>query len=215
MCKYCKSKESKYKGGSRNGDYAISNRLFINNSKLVIDTYVNRRTSTDDYYESWGLECDGESADRETIFDIKFCPFCGKKLIAEYKPKIFLYINDNEKGNAFCEKNDWLIREFDKLRLQRMDTSSNSYYLSMKIFDIIDDKIKKSKFGLSLKDSMYLYIDKPKKYEFKEIKSFLSEGYDVFIEMGVDYQYKEYVIENLKIMKYEIVPVSLDIIRKK
>lgn len=68
-----------------------------------------------------------------------------------------------KKVMHFAKKNEWLIREFDKLRLLRMDTSSNSYYLSMKIFDIIDNKIKKSKFGLSLKDSMYLYIDKPKK----------------------------------------------------
>lgn len=207
MCKYCELKESNYKGGVRRGYYAVSNELVIKNSKLIVRTNVNRRTSSDDYYESWGLDCDGERTSRETVFNIKFCPFCGRKLNSEYKPKIFLYINDKEKANAFCEKNEWLKQEFDCLREQRRDTSDNSYYLSMKIFNIINDSIKSGKTGLSLKDTMYLYSDKPKQYEFKEAKSFLSEGYDVFIEMTAKYEFKDYVVEKLKKMKYEVVPI--------
>lgn len=207
MCKYCELKESNYKGGVRKGYYAVSNELVIKNSKLIVRTRVNRRTSADDYYESWGLDCDGERTSRETVFNIKFCPFCGRKLNDEYKPKIFLYVNDEEKANAFCEKNEWLIEEFDCIRYQRRDTSDNSYYLSMKIFNIINDSIKNSKTGLSLKDTMYLYSDKPKQCDFNEAKSFLSEGYDVFIEMPAKYEFKEYVIEKLKKMKYEVVPI--------
>lgn len=207
MCKYCELKESNYKGGVRRGYYAVSNELVIKNSKLIVRTNVNRRTSADDYYESWGLDCDGERASRETVFNIKFCPFCGRKLNAEYKPKIFLYIDDKENANIFCEKNDWLIQEFDRTREQRKDTSGNDYYLSMKIFDIINNSIKKDKLGLSLKDTMYLYSDKPKQYEFNEVKSFLSEGYDVFVEMSSKYEFKDYVVEKLKKTKYEVVPI--------
>lgn len=210
MCNYCELKDSNYKCGVRRGYYTISNELVIKNSKLIVRTNVNRRTSADDYYESWGLDCDGERASRENVFNIKFCPFCGRKLNAEYKPKIFLYVNDKEKANAFCEKNEWLRQEFDCIRYQRKDTSDNAYYLSRKIFDIINDSIKKSKVGsLSLKDTMYLYSDKPKRCDFNEVKSFLSEGYDVFIEMTAKYEFKEYVVEKLKKMKYEVVPIYL------
>lgn len=211
MCKYCELKESNYRGGVRKGNYTISNELMIKNSKLIIRTGVNRRTAADDYYESWDLECDGESTSRETVFNIKFCPFCGRKLNAEYKPKIFVYINDDEKADKFCDQYDWLLREFDYKRLQRKDTSGNSYYLGLKVFDIVNDSIKKNKSGLSLKDTMFLYADKPKQYEFNEIKSFLSEGYDVFIQMlSSSYQFKEYVIEKLKKMKYEVILISVD-----
>lgn len=208
MCKYCELKERNWRGGSRKGYYTISNELLIKNSKLIVRTGINRRTATDDYYESWGLDCDGESASRETVFNIKFCPFCGRKLNAEYKPKIFLYINDEEKANEFCEKIEWLIHEFDRTRYQYKDTSGNAYYLSMKIFDIINYSINKDKSGLSLKDTMYLWSDKPKQYEFNEAKSFLSEGHDIFIQMEANYQFKDYVIEKLKKMKYEVVPIS-------
>lgn len=213
MCKYCQLKESSYKSGTRRGYYTLSHELLIKNSKLIVRANVNRRTSVDEYYESWGLDCDGERTSRETVFNIRFCPFCGRKLDVEYKPKIFLYINDKEKAIAFCEKNGWLIHEFDCTRQQRKDTSDNSYYLSLKIFDIINNSIKKDKAGLSLKDTMYLYSDKPKQYEFNEVKSFLSEGYDVFIDMDAKYKFNEYVIGKLHKMKYDIIPISTENIR--
>lgn len=210
MCKYCELKTSSYKGSVRKGHYAISNELVIKNSKLIVRTNVNRKTSADDYYESWGLDCDGESTSRESIFNIKFCPFCGRKLNAEYKPKIFLYTNDREKAKVFCEKFEWLIQEFDLTRKHRRDTSDNAYYLYMKVFNILNEGIKKNKSGLSLKEAYYLYSDKPKQYEFNEVKSFLSEGYDVFIGMDASFRFKEYVIEKLKKMKYEIVSISVE-----
>lgn len=52
MCKYCELRESNYKCGVRRGYYNVSNELVIKNSKLIVRTNVDRRTSSDDYYKS-------------------------------------------------------------------------------------------------------------------------------------------------------------------
>ena len=57
---------------------------------------------------------------------------------------------------------------------------------------------------------MYLYNEKPSKYDFLEVKKCLSDGYDVFVEMNSDYRFKDYIIEKLKKFGYDVVVFSVD-----
>lgn len=209
MCKYCESKKSYYKSTERTNNYSIANQLSISNQKLIVQTNVNRRTNADDYYESWGLDSDGENVSKQITFDIKFCPFCGKKLKSVYNQRIFVFDNDCNKANNFCKQHSWLIEEFDYLRKSRYDSSSNSYYLGNKIYDIISNFIAKAN-GIDLVNGMYLYNEKPSKYDFLEVKNCLSDGYDVFVEMNSDYRFKDYTIEKLKKFGYDVVVFSVD-----
>lgn len=90
MCKFCDNPKQysdicHYDNGrGYNEKFGIGVHAWcgIKGNMFSIGGAGNRWTKADDYYESEGLDVDGESAVREEdgIAKFNYCPFCGKKL---------------------------------------------------------------------------------------------------------------------------------------
>lgn len=89
MCKYCDKIETTtlchYDNGVGCGSkcgIGVSAWIQMKGNTLRVSGAGRRWTEADDYYESWGLEVDGEAAPRsqDEIVKINYCPFCGKKI---------------------------------------------------------------------------------------------------------------------------------------
>lgn len=215
MCKYCEKNIDVWKS-SKTGCYQIASSLQIKNKKLLIRTNVNRKTYADEYYEYWGIDSDGESRTSTKTFEIKFCPFCGKKLIEEYKPKVYVFLSNKDKDNKFVKDVPWLIKEFDRKRKISYDTSDNTYYLRCKIQKVIKEYIENTKIQLGLKKDFFIFNsskEKPTASEFKEIREFLNSGYNVSNSIDCNYKYLEQVIDKLKKLKYDVVLFDIDSVK--
>lgn len=215
MCKYCENNIDIWKS-SKSGYYTIANSIQIKGTKMVVNTSLNRRTAADEYYESWGIDSDGESKYSTKTFAIKFCPFCGKKLKLSYIPQIFIYFMDKDNDNNFVNNIQWLVEEFNTDRKNSYDTSGNGYYLTKKVLKIISKKIKANKNSIAIKDTLYLpngYDEKPSAIEFREIKEFLNSGNDIFVRIDTKYKNKDYVLDKLKKLKHELIIFDVSNIR--
>ena len=90
MCKFCDNPKQysdicHYDNGrGYNEKFGIGVHAWcgIKGNMFSIGGAGNRWTKADDYYESEGLDVDGESAVREEdgIAKFNYCPFCGKKI---------------------------------------------------------------------------------------------------------------------------------------
>lgn len=213
MCIYCNKSKKFSTNPSKNGKYKIYNGFHIVQNKLVVETAVDRWTAADEYYSSWGLDDCGESASSKSSITIKFCPFCGKKLEAMNQNKIFVYINDVDKGNEFCQKYNELHSLFDCMRKQRYDRSPDEYYLSLELGKQLRYKLSKNDNHIALVNADGFYrsdSNKPARKTFTEYKTYLKEGKDILIEIYSGYKHKDEVIEKLKELEWGVVVLTVD-----
>ena len=214
MCKYCE-KSNHFGEGSKSGKYRTYNSLCIKGDKLVIETSINRRTAADDYYESWGLDCDGEFSSSIHIFSIKYCPFCGKKINNNYNPRIFLYINDGLSIDEYISKHQTKLHEyFDYQRQINYDRSLDDYYLTLEVEKYLRKKLSENPRFISLStEDWFFYSDNIRtitKATLNTYKSKLKSGKDIFITVDSNYKNKEELINLLKLFDYELIVITFE-----
>lgn len=93
MCKYCDNENTKSVLSYDNSDsmnicdgqycgVKVYAELKMKGDMLMLSGRGGYRSESDCYYESQGLECDGEfsTVSKDSYIKIEYCPFCGKKL---------------------------------------------------------------------------------------------------------------------------------------
>lgn len=93
MCEFCESNEIRTIGSYSNHDsmdiyfdqykgVSVYSYLEMKKDMLLLSGSGNYRSGHDCYYESEGLDCDGENSknSKPKLIKIQYCPFCGRKL---------------------------------------------------------------------------------------------------------------------------------------
>jgi len=131
MCKYCESikkqkimsySNSSYMKKDFNGDKigtSVYGDLYMHGNMLKLTCIGNHKTTSDYWYESYGLECDGDMSNDapNSAIKIKFCPFCGKNI--SNSPS-------NKKVQAKCIL-DKINAEIDKLETRKCKLRGSLY----------------------------------------------------------------------------------------
>lgn len=157
-----------------------------------------------------GLDVDGEDANTKFSIPIKYCPFCGKKLSEQSKPKIYVYIIRPEKDNEFVKSNEDLSLEVNYERRKYRDRYDDWYYLYIFVEHAIRkhlEKTVKSFYKLYSGDWYYSNMNKSE-VKTKEYRTTLKEGCDIFIGMSEDCSQREYVMERLQKLGTDIVLIN-------
>lgn len=213
MCIYCSKRKRFSTTPSKKGKYKIYNGFYIVQNKLVVETDVARWTVADEYYSFLGIDDCGETASSGSSITIKFCPFCGKKLEAANQNKIFVYINDVDKGNTFCQNHSELHSLFNCMRKQGYDSSPDEYYLFLEVNKQLRYQLSKNSNHIALVNADGFYrsdSNKPLRKTFTEYKTYLNEGKDILIEICSAYRHKDEVIEKLKELKWDVIVLTVD-----
>lgn len=210
MCKYCEKGKTMHHSKTE-GDYTLTSELSIVNDKLVTEISAHRYTHTDEFYDSWGIECDGEFSDRKFIDKINYCPFCGKELISKYIPKMYIYIEQQKAADDFIQNDKSLESFLRRVRYSHRDSSSLYYYLELKIRDYIRDNLSHISGHTSLLELEFLTgVDKVTKSTYNKIKKALLNGTDVYIEIEDNFPKINEVIENFKQLTENIIIIGLE-----
>ena len=117
MCKFCDSgkKELMYfdnRDSMRTsfGQYmgvSVDAYVYLEGNMLSLNSYGNYRSDSDCYYESQGIDSDGENSSKHeaSIVKLTYCPFCGKKLAEGFyeSEDARRHIRDLSESIMICE----------------------------------------------------------------------------------------------------------------
>jgi predicted transcriptional regulator len=127
MCKYCNPKDKSpvsilnYDNSDSVDTYygqlcgvMVSSSLTMEGDKLSLNGFGSYRSRSDCYYEDNGLDIDNECSNesKQSYIQIKYCPFCGRKLESTVYEKTSLTDKREELHNRMTELSKKLDSEY-------------------------------------------------------------------------------------------------------
>lgn len=198
MCIFCEKHKTIFHS-KKDGDYTLSSEISIIENKLITEISTHRYTDTDEYYNSWDIDSDGEFSEQKFVDIIKYCPFCGKELISKYIPRLYIYINFHKEVEEFIQNDKKLKSFLTEIRYYHRDRSPLYYYLELEIRHTIRNELSRIVGHTNLIELDFLTkVDKISNSTYNKVKKTLSKGSDIYIEIESDFPKIQEIINNFK-----------------